>query len=460
MTCTTPWHRDDERSFLQRTDTMLLDVIRPKDVPRGQVMYPKDYDKSLMTEDIPRCQSTYDHLKYLDKPDMSVGCTDPVHPGGKARSYYAPMDRRPRDLSLTTADIELAIPRGGQHKGFRHTDPVCPRYELPSSYQLPPPEMRFNGRHCTDNSDIEKSHPRVLHPERNYIRDPNEGRDIEFSAPNFGEKLKALNARSRPDLSLNVQDINDVKPARPRCTDPLQPTYKVPTAATTSLHAIYAEEKGMGIQLPNVKVREVGPVKGSTSRVLHWDNGEPQLSLLREDIAGTVPQRWVGGVPTNVYDPPEIRPLMSFHDPHDIPGAQVGSLKKGIEGSRRRVNPLNPKYPMLDGNARPQPVPTFEAQRHPMLRNPSSTSSMPNLHSSRSLRPAGRRTFSELSRSQSAVSLQRDALAAAAQPSESQRFSDAGSQRPSARSQGGPHWSHEEPPTHQTIRFDLQTEGA
>eukprot|EP00438_Fugacium_kawagutii_P003215 Skav200443 [mRNA] locus=scaffold1922:23594:33712:- [translate_table: standard] len=120
---------------------------------------------------------------------------------------------------------------------------------------------------------------------------------------------------------------------------------------------------------------------------------------------------------------------MSFHDPHDIPGAQVGSLKKGIEGSRRRVNPLNPKYPMLDGNARPQPVPTFEAQRHPMLRNPSSTSSMPNLHSSRSLRPAGRRTFSELSHSQSAVSLQRDALAAAAQPGQSQRLSDAGSQR-------------------------------
>eukprot|EP00438_Fugacium_kawagutii_P003216 Skav200444 [mRNA] locus=scaffold1922:49570:57119:- [translate_table: standard] len=118
MTCTTPWFRDDERPFLQRTDTMLLDVIRPKDVPRGQVMYPKDYDKSLMTEegwDISRCQPTYDHLKYLEKPDMSVGCTDPVHPGGKARSYYAPMDRRPRDLSLTTVGSPkgAAPSRGG-----------------------------------------------------------------------------------------------------------------------------------------------------------------------------------------------------------------------------------------------------------------------------------------------------------------------------------------------------------
>ena len=25
------------------------------------------------------------------------------------------------------------------------------------------------------------------------------------------------------------------------------------------------------------------------------------------------------------------------------------------------MNPLNPRYPMLDGNARPQPLPTFEA---------------------------------------------------------------------------------------------------
>lgn len=91
-----------------------------------------------------------------------------------------------------------------------------------------------------------------------------------------------------------------------------------------------------------------------------------------------------------------------------IPGAlgQLGQLSWVAWG----VNPLNPKYPMLDGNARPQPVPTFEvngeaakhltchgwmaghgfhpfvgsihgeliheAQRHPMLRNPSSSSSM------------------------------------------------------------------------------------
>lgn len=328
MSWTTPWFRDDEKPFLQRTDTMSLDIIRPKDIPRGQVMFPKDYDKSLITEDIHRCQPHYDHLNYLNKPDMSVGCTDPVHVGGKARSYYAPMDRRPRDLSLTTADIELAIPRGGNHKGSRHTDPVCPRYEMPSSYQAPVPEPRWNGRHATDNSDIEKSHPRVLHPDRNYVRDPNEGRDIEYTTPNYAEKLNALRARGRPDFSLNVQDILGTKPARPRCTDPLDPSYKVPTSATTSLHAKYAEEKGLGIELPSLQVREVGHVEGSKSKRLTWDNGEPHLSLLREDIAGALPQRWVGTIPANIYDAPEMRPMITHHDPHDIPGAQVGTLDR------------------------------------------------------------------------------------------------------------------------------------
>eukprot|EP00440_Ansanella_granifera_P029482 gb/GFBE01032022.1/.p1 GENE.gb/GFBE01032022.1/~~gb/GFBE01032022.1/.p1 ORF type:complete len:547 (+),score=65.98 gb/GFBE01032022.1/:1-1641(+) len=374
-----PFYRDESRPFLQRTDSMSLDVIRPKDVPRGKVMFVKDEDKSLKTDDIHKCQPTYDHLNYLNKPDLSVGCTDPVHAGGKARSFYAPMDRRPRDLSLTTADIELAQPRGVRHKGNRHTDPVCPNYQLPSAHrrELTPP--RWNGRHTHDISDIEKSAPRVLHPERNYIRDPMECRDIEYTTPNYVEKLHATRSRPRLDRSLNVKDISEPKRMRPRCTDPNDPRYKVPTNATTSLHAKYHEENGMGIEVPRMEVQEIGFVEGSKPRKLTRDNGEPQLSLLREDIAGTVPQRWVGSVPTNIYDPPEVRPMISFHDPHDIPGAQVGTLRKGIEGSRRCVNPLNPKYNMLDGNARPQPVPTFEAQRHPLLRSQAASSSMPNL---------------------------------------------------------------------------------
>merc|ERR1711971_1477408 len=131
----------------------------------------------------------------------------------------------------------------------------------------------------------------------------------------------------------------------------------VPTSGTTSLHARLNEEKFMGAQMPEIAPEPAGEVAGSKPRKLQWDNGEPPFSLMREDIAGTIPQRWIGSVPANIYDPPEVRPMISFHDPHDIPGAQVGSLKKGIEGiTRRQCNPLNPRYPMLDGEARPHPM--------------------------------------------------------------------------------------------------------
>merc|ERR1719201_2099328 len=80
--------------------------------------------------------------------------------------------------------------------------------------------------------------------------------------------------------------------------------------------------------------------------------------------------------------------MISFHDPHDIPGAQVGTLKKGIEGSGRAgaTNPLNPRYKMLDGDVRPQPVPVFDAERnvplHHLVQSRAQASSLPNLRAS------------------------------------------------------------------------------
>jgi len=370
---------------------MSLDIVRPHDIPRGVVMYCKDEDRSLKTQDIPTAQPTYNHLKYLNKPDLTVGNTDPEIVGSRARTYYPPMDRKVRDLSLTTADIELAQPRSHKHKGNRHTDPVCPNYSMPTSYKREMTPPRWNGRHTNDVSDIELACPRKLIPDRNYVRDPNDGRDIEFASANYQERLNRRASRGpRLDRTHDVRDITGTKRIQPRCSNPLDPSYKVPTHATTSLHHIFSEEQGLAQAAPQ-EAAEIGPVPMSKPRKLQWDNGEPQLSLLREDIAGTIPQRWVGSVPANIYDPPEVRPMISFHDPHDIPGAQVGSLKKGIEGiTRRQCNPLNPRYPMLDGEVRPQPLPLLENERgnprsglgaHPMLQSRmlASTTSAPDL---------------------------------------------------------------------------------
>jgi hypothetical protein len=104
-----------------------------------------------------------------------------------------------------------------------------------------------------------------------------------------------------------------------------------------------------------MEVETIGEVPQSKPRKLQWDNGEPFFALLTEDIAGAAPQRWVGAVPFNVYDPPEKKPIISFHEPQDIPGTQVGSLRKGIV-TGRSTNPLNPRYVMLDGAAKMHPL--------------------------------------------------------------------------------------------------------
>jgi len=369
-----PFYQDEARPFAQRSDVMSLDIVRPKDIPKGKTLYVKVEDNSLKTEDVYKARPYYQHLDHLNKPDLSVGNTDPGHPGGKASTYYPTMDRRPRDLSLTTADIEYAQPKAVKRRGNRHTDPVCPDYELPTSYQRPHTPPRFLGRHTNDVTDIEHSCPKVLHPERSYTRNPNDANDIEFASANYRERLNRTTARPRQDRQLDVKDVTEHKCIRPRNTNPLDPVYRVPSNMTTSLHTSYAEEQGM--EAPYALPDDIGPVHQSKPRKLQWDNGEPQLSLVREDIAGAVPQRFVGSIPANIYDPPDVRPMLSFHDPHDIHGAQVGSLPRGL-ATYRVTNPLNPRYQMLDGEVRPQPVPTttLDAERgparglHPMLRS-------------------------------------------------------------------------------------------
>merc|ERR1719487_3218849 len=185
---------------------MVLDTIHPKDIPRGKVYFLKDEDRSLKTQDIKYATPTYPALRYLQKPDLCVGSVDPEHVGSRARTYYPPMDRRPRDLSLTTADIEYAQPKGVKRRGHRHTDPVCPNYELPSCHIRPITPPRWNGRHTNDISDIEMARPKVLAPDRNYDRHPCVSHDIEYACPNYEEWVKRP-PLVRADRSLNVKDI-------------------------------------------------------------------------------------------------------------------------------------------------------------------------------------------------------------------------------------------------------------
>lgn len=437
----TPFFVDDARPFARREQGMSLDIIHPDDIPRGKVPFLKNEDRSLKTQDIDRAVPKYRHLDYLNKEDHSVGCVDPQHPGGRARTYYAPMDRRPRDLSLTTADIELAQSKSHDRKGNRHTDPLCPSYELASCHVRPVTPPRWNGRHTHDLSDIEGTSSKARILERNYCRNPNDSSDVEYASANYHERegrRRTAGKAPRADRALDVRDITQArKPGAERCTNPLDPVYNVSTTRATSVIAKYTEEEAAGLSdPPPVEDRLHGEVHGSRPRRLTWDNGEPQFNLMREDIAGTVPQRWIGSVPFNIYDTAEAKPVLERHDPHDIPGAQVGSLKKGICGPRAgKTNPLNPRYTMLDGDRRTEPVPYIDAERgaqrpnsvtHPLQQTRGQASSLPGLHVG-DVPPAGRSSRrGQLSRDRSETQLRQGGTALADSGSYSRVSSAAG----------------------------------
>eukprot|EP00434_Breviolum_minutum_P005372 symbB.v1.2.004737.t2/scaffold275.1/size244369/7 len=92
--------------------------------------------------------------------------------------------------------------------------------------------------------------------------------------------------------------------------------------------------------------RKVAAIEGSTSRVLHKDNGEPQASLIRGDLPGAVPQRFKGHLPVNIYDPPEVTPYSLFTGLHcsDIEGAQTGTRKGQVEAEASAVTQTSVQF--------------------------------------------------------------------------------------------------------------------
>mmetsp|Transcript_49938 Transcript_49938/g.109077 ORF Transcript_49938/g.109077 Transcript_49938/m.109077 type:complete len:411 (-) Transcript_49938:120-1352(-) len=333
--------RDGNAPFATRADTMSLDVIRPDDVPRGKVRFIKPESMSLKTDDIHKSTPYFPHKDYLNRPNKGE------IPGTRANTLY-PETNRVVDNALRTQDIEWAQPKVTQFNTNRCIDPLQPHYMLSQVQTKPATPPRWNGRNTLDVSDIDHACSRVVIPTRNYMNDPNDIADIEYASPNYHRRAVRPVDEGAMSRSLDVRDIlQGSRVAAPRGTNPLDPQYLIPQSSTTSLAHMWTEEAGCVEPVPT-EPQVIGEVAMSKPRKLQWDNGEPQFSLLKEDIAGANSQRFVGSIPMNIYDPPDKKAVISFHEPQDIPGAQVGSLKKGIV-TNRAMHPLQPDYVLLDG---------------------------------------------------------------------------------------------------------------
>lgn len=314
-------HPPDEEpatDFASRKDTMSLDVVRPKDVPRGRVRCEKEYQQSLTADDIPGARPEYLRRSLqLDGADK-----DPVK-GSTSRKY--PELNKVKDLSLSTHDVDGAQPKVQIFTTTRNTNPLTPRYKLQSTEYKPAPAnpMRLHDGTLRETMDF-KANSVSRFPVRDYQHDPADGRDIELSQPNIKGRINYPTPRE--DLKRTLERSGE-RILSGKCyasgRHALQPEYLVHTKTT---HPFYRED----VDNP-LAPRKAAVVEGSTSKVLHRDNGEPQASLIRGDLPGAVPQRFKGHVPVNIYDPPEVTPVSLFTGLHcsDIEGAQTGTRKGG-----------------------------------------------------------------------------------------------------------------------------------
>eukprot|EP00927_Polykrikos_kofoidii_P024002 TRINITY_DN21914_c0_g1_i2.p1 TRINITY_DN21914_c0_g1~~TRINITY_DN21914_c0_g1_i2.p1 ORF type:complete len:353 (+),score=21.97 TRINITY_DN21914_c0_g1_i2:128-1186(+) len=316
--------------FRSRQDTMYLDGIRPKDVPRGKVDVIKEDTQALRTHDIMGAQPRYLHAElHKHGPPAQV----PV-PGSRPISHY-PQLNRVRDMSLTTVDIEKGQPMVHKFQTHRNVNPLTPRYELPSVEMLPPeaPQPVHHEGRPRDTLELKgESTPRVL--ERNYARDPNDCSDIDQSKRRFGPRTHRLGESTpRDPMRMIIEQagsriLSSRAPAASRScrgSCPLDPVYDNPTSTTHPLL------RGDDIESEAYAPRQVGLVEGAAPRVRHKDRGEPQALLATSDIKGAQPQRFKGGVPFNIYDSHKV-PSFERHmgmDCSDISGAQPGTRKPG-----------------------------------------------------------------------------------------------------------------------------------
>ncbi|CAD7957905.1 unnamed protein product [Amoebophrya sp. A120] len=291
------------------------------------------------------------------------------------KTYYPNPVRRPRDLSLCVADIAYAQPALVETSG-RHTNPLQPQYQFLGATQVKPVEpyvARFGGNFILETRDIEGAAPKRMIPDRNYVRHNTDCSDIAYATPNyFGRHVKPstfIGHRKYP------YEEPPVRPRDFRETNPLDPEYRMSQQPPQVRSQVTDANPGAGVPNLPSPVNLGKYIPGSKPRKLQWSNSEPQFSLLSQDIAGAAPQRYVGELPFNLYEARTMRskPVLNTVS-HDIPGAQVGTLKTGVV-STRNTNPLIPSYVFLDGKLSP-----WDAQKSPASIGGHVSAHVPELH--------------------------------------------------------------------------------
>ena len=299
-----------EWKFPGRTETMYLSTINAPDVGFNAYNVERR-SRTLFTQDIVptktriiKCES-----KSLKNDDIERSqCRKLAEPLNKP--YY----------NLRNDDVEGSKPFVTKFVTNRKaTNPLAPEYVLPSYEAIEPLEQKFiRDSICID--DIRGARPKKLHKLHKTERRTNYIEDIS------GSRAKKEYCRKEILNPLDCKDINEFRIFKTnRVTNPLMPIYDV--------------------QDDDNQPIKIGQIQGSKSRIRHPENvnKETSLSLKINDI---------DGCKTSTVGNSHIRNRVHGNYTNtnltkDIPGAQISTLKKGIQ-TKRHLNPLVPQYVYLD----------------------------------------------------------------------------------------------------------------
>lgn len=301
-----------------RENTMYLSTIKDQDPNVVRKTFYTNKSPNLDISDIDKAKPFYQGYHYTQK-EVFVNRNDDIA-GSRPRKLHQPLDKA--YYNLRNDDIQGSKPKCQKFTTTREsTNPLNPEYKLPQvevRVSTPPKFIRDN----ISINDIDGAKPNP-YTKYNIQSRTNNVEDID------GAKPKKEWIPQGKQSSLDVKDINSFWEFHTtRHTDPLSPRYKVLN--------------------DNNNLIEYGKLDNKVAVRHPKDVNKAMSSDLRTgDIDGAQAS-------TSTQHVTKLKTRDTLIKTEDIPGAQTGTLKKGME-TGRHLDPLWPAY-VVPGHSEPGPI--------------------------------------------------------------------------------------------------------
>ena len=214
------------------------------------------------------------------------------------------------EYNLSNEDIEFSQPNCVTCKIKRHLNPLEPKYNFPKSPEYPPYVPKFI-RDNINVKDIEGARPKKIVSNK-VFKDSLKNDDVKDSWP------KKPYVRKTKYEFMDYRDVTNTEFQSNRITNPLNPFYTMNFVDGTKV--------------------KFGPIEKNKPLVGSSFMYRVPFNLKVDDIEGSN----IGS--KNRYK--KFKGQNYCYNINDIPGAQSGTLLKGIS-TKRITNPLRPKYKYL-----------------------------------------------------------------------------------------------------------------